>query len=203
MRKLVVFTVLFPLWGLGGLYAQLTTNEQPYGLQQRNAGQSKQTYIVLPPPDVRQLAIEDSINEQSRIAGVDSVMQGGGTRFAVAVWVNYTLENSGVWETLPNGDKIWRLKVKIPNALSTHTYYDKFWLPEGCKFFVYSEETGQSIGAVTSQFIKGSKNDPALFATALIYGESVVYEYYQPASVSDTADIVINRLDYGYRWCWL
>ena len=185
MKKIIILAVLFPLWGLGGLHAQKTTNEQPYGLQQRSAGQGKQSQIVLPSPDVRKLAIEDSINESSR--------------FAVAVFVNYTPYNSGVWEQLPNGDKVWRLRIKIPDALSTHTYYDRFWLPDGGKFFVYSEETGQSMGAFISQFTKGSKDAPDKFSTPLIYGESVVYEYYQPASVRDTVDIVINRIDYGYR----
>ena len=183
--KQLVFLVIFTTASFCA-WAQLTTNEQPYGLQQRSAGKSKQSYIVLTPPDVRQLNIEDSIN-------------GGSTRFAYPVLGNYTPYNSGVWEQLPDGSKLWRLKVKVPDALSTHTYYNRFWLPDGAKFFVYSEETEQFIGAVTSEFIKGSKNDPIQFATALIYGESVVYEYYQPASVSDTADIVINRIDYGYR----
>lgn len=198
--KKVIFWVISTTVSLCAL-AQTTTNELPYGLQQKNTEQSRLSQIVLPPPDVRQLAIEDSISE-FRVAVVDSVnyqVQSGGLRFACPVLVNYTPENSGTWQTLPNGDKLWRLKVKISNALSTHTFYDSFWLPKGGKFFVYSEETGQFIGAVTSELIKGSKNDPARFATALIYGESIVYEYYQPASVTDTAVIVINRIDYGYR----
>jgi len=40
---------------------------------------------------------------------------------------------------------------------------DKFYLPDGTKFFVYSEETGQSIGAVTSEFLDGSFDDPIKF----------------------------------------
>ena len=199
--KKATFLVVFTTLSLCAL-AQLTTNELPYGLQQKSTKQNTQQQIVLPPPDVQQLLVEDSINSLPPIAVKDSVnyqTQMGSSRFAYPVLVNYTPYNSGVWEQLPNGDKIWRLKVKIPDALSTHTYYDSFWLPEGSKFFVYSEETGQSIGAVTSEFIKGSKNDPIKFATALIYGESIVYEYYQPASVLDTAIIVINRIEYGYR----
>ena len=72
-------------------------------------------------------------------------------------------------------------------------------MPEGGKFFIYSEETKQSIGAITSEFIDGKRQTPAQFANSLIYGENVVYEYYQPASVKEYPIISINRIDYAYR----
>jgi hypothetical protein len=72
--------------------------------------------------------------------------------------------------------------------------YDKFWLPEGAKFFVYSEDTEQYIGAITSEYIGGSRENPIEFATAIIYGETVVFEYFQPASVSDSAVIPYRAL---------
>jgi hypothetical protein len=123
----------------------------------------------------------------------------GPVRYAFDVPVNYTLENSGAWQELPNGSRLWRLKIEMQGALSTNAYYDRFWMPKGAKFFVYSEETGQTIGAITSEFIEGSREKPIQFATALIYGESVVFEYYQPSFVKQTAIISISRIDYGYR----
>ena len=167
--------------------AQLATNEQPYSLSAKVQVQ-KQDVIVLTAPDLERIEKEDLINDQ----------QPGTAMFAYPVWVNYTLENSGVWQQLDGGGKIWRLKVTIPGALSTNTYYDKFWLPEGGKFFVYSEDTGQSIGAITSEFIGGSKEEPIKFATALIYGENVTFEYYQPASVKESPVIFISSICYGY-----
>ena len=215
--KKVVFWVIFITVSLCA-NAQLTTNEKPSGLQERGRQQSRQqSPIILAPPDLSRIAVEDSIREQSYIIVEDSIREqsrnatkdstnyhvqgaGGGVRFAYPVWVDYTLENSGVWQELENGNKVWRLKIHIPGALSLHTYYDKFWLPDGCKFFVYNEETEQSIGAVTSGFINSSKENPVKYATALIYGEDIVYEYYQPAYVKDTAIISIHRIDYGYRY---
>jgi hypothetical protein len=78
--------------------------------------------------------------------------------------------------------------------------YDKFWLPEGAKFSVYSEDTEQYIGAITSEYIGGSRETPIEFATAIIYGETVVFEYFQPASVNGSAVILVSRIDYGYRY---
>ena len=174
------------------LSAQITTNEQPYGLQEGSSGAMKaQSAIILPAPDMRQVQVDDSITE------LDTAITW--TRFAYPVLCNYTMDNSGVWQRLADGTKIWRLKLTIPGALSIHAYYDRFWLPEGSKFFVYSEETQQSIGAITSEFIGGSEEDPISFATALIYGETVVFEYYQPPSVEENPIVSINRIDYGYR----
>jgi len=171
------------------LNAQLSTYEQPYGLK-TDLNKSFQDYIVLHAPNLTNIEEEDLINDQLQ----------GAVRYAYPVHVNYTLENSGVWHQLEDGSKLWQLKVTIPYALSTNTYYDDFWLPEGAKFFVYSEDTKQSIGAITSDFVGGSKEKPIEFATAIIYGENVVYEYYHPAYIKEEPIITINRIDYGYRY---
>jgi hypothetical protein len=170
------------------LPAQIATNERPYGLSDAMA--DRQDAITLPIPDRVVIAHEDSINDN----------RPGPLRYAYPVKVSYTLENSGAWYELEDGSKIWRLRVKLPEALSTNALYDKFWLPKGVKFFVYSEDTEQYIGAITSDYIGGSRENPIAFASAIIYGESVVFEYYQPASVSDSAVISISRIDYGYRY---
>jgi hypothetical protein len=170
--------------------AQITTEEQPYGLTLSEAPlliqREEKTFSAA---YKAQIAEEDAVNDAT----------GGAVRYAFAVPVNYTLENSGTWQTLADGSKLWRLRVNIAGALATNTYYDKFWLPDGAKFFVYSEDTKQTIGAITSQYINGSREEPIRFATAIIYGENVTFEYYEPASVTTPAVISISRIDYGYR----
>ena len=60
------------------------------------------------------------------------------------------LENSGRWQELSNGDRLWQLTIRCPQALSINLLYDRFWLPEGGKFFVYTTDRKHSIGAFTS-----------------------------------------------------
>jgi len=131
---------------------------------------------------------------------VNDTLPGGPLRFAYPVKVHYTLANSGVWQTLKDGSKLWRLKVRLPGALSTNALYDKFLLPKGAKFYVYSEETRQSIGAITSEYLNNESNGAFEFSTGLIYGETVTFEYYQPETVREEAIISIARIDYGYRY---
>jgi hypothetical protein len=146
------------------LNAQITTNEIPpsFNLVIKRS-LSTLSAQVLTAPNMQQVRAEDEINDS----------EPGGVRYAYPVIVNYTLTNSGVWQDLPNGSKLWRLKVKIPGALSTHAFYDQFYLPEGGKFFVYNEDTRQHIGAITSEFLQSTASDPVEFATGLIFGETV------------------------------
>ena len=187
MKKIIVLTI--SCFFAFNIYAQLVTDEQPYGLKDNFKARSHDKAILIA-PDIARIERDDKVNDQLP----------GPIRYAYPIGVNYTLENSGVWQNMDDGSKIWRLIVNIQDALSTNTYYDRFWLPEGAKFFVYSEDTRQSIGAIVSDFIGGSKEQPIEFATAIIYGENVTYQYYQPASVKESPDITISRIDYGYRY---
>jgi hypothetical protein len=189
MKKIIITIQLCVIVNL--LSAQITTNEQPYSWNNPDGlAIGREDEIELPVPDKVRIEEEDKINDS----------EPGPLRYAYPVPVNFTAENSGSWQTLNDGGKLWTLNVKLPGALSANAIYDKFWLPDGAKFFVYSNKTKQFIGAVTSEFLMGSSKEPATFATAIIYGENVTFEYYQPASVKESPVISISRIDYGYRY---
>ena len=61
-----------------------------------------------------------------------------------------SLQSEGTWVLLPNGDRLWRLKIEIKNTESITFLYDDFWLPKGSKFFIYSADESQVLGAFTS-----------------------------------------------------
>jgi len=41
-----------------------------------------------------------------------------GFYFGREVYEKFSIENSGTWDSLPNGDRIWRLRVKSDSALT-------------------------------------------------------------------------------------
>lgn len=189
MKKIILLIFCSLLVHL--LNAQITTGELPLGFDP-NISRSLHSVPLksLLAPDMGRIEAEDLITDD----------QPGPVRFACAINVNYTLNNSGQWQTLDDGSKLWRLKVHMPGALSTNAFYDAFWLPKGAKFFVYSEGTKQSIGAITSEYLNSDQENPFAFSTGLIYGDEVTFEYYQPENVHDSAIISISRIDYGYRF---
>ena len=59
----------------------------------------------------------------------------GQTRFAAPVSINISLENAGVWSTLPSGQRLWQCAVRSPGGLGLTLLFDQFILPPGAKFF--------------------------------------------------------------------
>ena len=190
--KKTIFSILGYLFFIQFLSAQITTHEVPFSFGSTPSQLLRSISTQeLSAPDMAIIQAEDKVND---------TLPGGPLRFAYPVKVHYTLANSGVWQTLEDGSKLWRLKIRLPGALSTNALYDKFRLPKGAKFYVYSEETRQSIGAITSEFLNNESNNAFAFSTGLIYGETVTFEYYQPETVREEAIISISRIDYGYRY---
>ena len=186
--KKVLSTTIFCLF-VFALHAQITTKEQPPGLS--FTLQNRASVQSLPKPDMAKIQAEDAANEEFNIALNAAIneerseadgKQPRPFRFAYGVPVNFTLTNSGTWHNLPNGDRLWQLKVHIPDALSLHAYYDKFYLPDGAKFFVYSEETRQSIGAITSEFLGGSFDEfinfYENFQKKLLFSKKILFLYF-------------------------
>ena len=174
--------------------AQLSTHERPisFDIKQKPAMVSKSlnSAIIMPFLDMAKIEAEDKEDEEYDMP----------PRFGYQHKVNYDLKNSGTWFELSNGDKLWQLEVVCPAALSVNFCYDKFWIPEGGKFFVYSKDKKQSIGAFTSKNNKGNGENIRGFATGLIYGDDVVLEYYQPKEVTADAIISIEYVVHGYRY---
>ncbi len=175
------------------VFAQLVSYEQPYSLRKDFASlcftNNPVDKKILPKLDLKVLEEEDKIEEK----------ENGTYRFAILQDVDFSLKNSGTWTILPNGDKIWHLSIQCPNAKSIYLVFNRFWIPEGGKFFIYSPDLKQSLGAYTSKNCKKAKEEVFEYATGLIQGEEIFLEYYQPKEISIDADISLNKVANGYR----
>lgn len=189
----ILFLIAF-LCSFSVVIAQLSTNEQPISFGETfrltdNKSNAVQV-ITMPELDMNKIEAEDRQDEEDDIP----------PRFGYRHKVNYDLMNFGTWQELTNGDKLWRLNVVCPGALSVNFCFDKFWIPEGGKFFVYSKDKKHSIGAFTSRNNKGDRENVRGFATGLVYGSEVVLEYYQPKEITTDAIISIEYIVHGYRY---
>jgi len=172
--------------------AQLSTHEKPISFKYNidRISKSSTNSKVLQGVDIQKLIAEDMQDEANGIP----------PRFGYRQKVDYSIENSGEWTTLATGDKIWRLRISSPGALSINLLYNRFWLPEKGKLFIYSIDKKHSIGAFTSRNNTGSKDNIQGFATGILYGDEIILEYYQPKSVKKQAIISIKYVVHGYRY---
>jgi hypothetical protein len=173
------------------IYGQINTQEEPISFRSNvpNLTKSEKTVKFFAALDMDKIEQEDKEDEKNRIP----------PRFGYPHEVNYNLDNSGEWVTLKNGDRIWRLIISCQDALSINLVYEKFWIPNGAKFFVYGKDRKQIIGAMTSINNKGEKNNVRGFATGLIHGDQITLEYYLSKNVQETGIISIAKVVHGYR----
>jgi hypothetical protein len=116
-------------------------------------------------------------------------------RFGTDFSVELNLNNSGIWETLANGDKVWRLKIESENAKSLNFIFSDFYMPKGGEFFIYNANKTYLIGAFTAL---NNKNHGE-FSTAPVKGNSVILEYYEPQNVQNQGRIEVSKIIHAYR----
>lgn len=122
------------------------------------------------------------------------VSQGAPLAIAKVIDTDLSIEKSGDWVTLPDGQKVWQLHLQAPDAIALLLYYSDFYIPEGGKLFIYNIDKSQVLGAYTNR--THPRNGP--FATELIAGDEIILEYV-PAPSEEQPAIRISGVGYGYN----
>ena len=161
--------------------AQLNEGGKPVSLTAKLTTPIPET--TMPPANISQLLSEEDEKGSSPY------------RFAVPLETELSLSNSGIWNTLDNGDRIWQLKITSQDALGILLLYNDFYLPPGATFFVYSPNYEQILGAFTP---RNNKVD-GKFATGLINGASVIIEYLEPLAQQGKGRISVEKVNHVYR----
>ncbi len=162
--------------------AQLSNGGQPKSF---SASVRSQVQVVqMPGVDVEALKAEDA--RQSKDVPF---------RFGAPFDVDYSLTNSGTWDNLPDGGRLWRLSIYSPGAYSINLLYSDYELPQGAELFVYNRNHDMVIGAFTSRNNKSHHK----MATGLVKGDFVTVEYYEPAKVAYEGRLTISRVVHAYR----
>ncbi len=135
--------------------------------------------------DLEAIAAEDEANEQA----------GGIPRYGVHRPLNINLNNSGTWFNLPNGDRVWKLKLASTEAQALSLLFSAFQVPKGGMLYVYSEDRTNWIGG----FNHHNNSDGGNYATSLVFDDAIILEYYEPAKKLGQGVIEIEYLVHAYR----
>jgi len=185
-RCLLSFLFLIPLVCVSQKSINVTPKSTVFSLNDFSV--VNETTKLLPALNITDVLAEDSIDDQNGLP----------PRFGIPVDVNYNLTNSGIWTILPDNDRIWRLKITCQEAVSINLLYDSFWLPEGSKLHIYTENKDQILGAFTSENNRGTNNNPSKFTTGLLFDETIILELYEPKTAMDLSIISIDKVVHGY-----
>jgi hypothetical protein len=182
--SLLLFTLIMGSSLSGLLNAQISVKGDPYSnkAQKLNEMQS----VKMSSFDVDKMKREDLFESQYKDIP---------PRFGKDFDVNIGYTNSGTFDVLPDGSKIWRLSIKSPGAISINLIFDKFYLPKNTTMFVYNVDKSHVLGAFTDL----NNNDNRLFSTAPVKGDEIIIEYNSPAYVSELPQINLSKVIHGYQ----
>ncbi|MDR2065552.1 MAG: choice-of-anchor J domain-containing protein [Prevotellaceae bacterium] len=147
-----------------------------------------QAYVKLPVNfSISELLEEDEFNAKNGIIR---------PRVAKSISSNITMENSGKWDELPDGRKIWRVAIEAKNAKAIILGYDDFYLPEGSQLFIYNADKTHVLGA----YDYASNLQGGTYSTAFVAGDVSILEYVAPLTETvNNARIKISSVGYGYN----
>jgi hypothetical protein len=194
LQKTFTLAVIFCCWGLlqPGAHAQISIGGKPYSFTHEVSAKNLNA-VRMPGINLQKIQQEDQ----------DDEAMGRPPRFGYPIEANLNMENSGQWETLPDGGRLWRLNIEAPGAKSINLLYNDFYLPTGGVLYIYSADSKHVIGGFTSRNNKPDR----VFATGLIYSDHIILEYYEPEETpekkleraDEKPSISINYVVHGYR----
>ena len=135
------------------------------------------------------------INIMSLLEEDGNRSQGTPFRYGYKFDIDISLNNSGEWLDLQNGDRIWRLSISSEEAYAICLEYDSFYLPEGALFYIYSEDGEMISGGYSSD----NNQIDMLFSTPLIKGDLIHLEYFEPNAVYGEGIINIDYVIHDYK----
>ncbi len=139
---------------------------------------------TMPSVDVAALLAEDALASEN-----------DPYRFAEGIDVHLNLNNSGTWVVLPNGDRLWRLRIQSEGAQTLGLIYDEWNLPKGARLFLYNDDHSHVIGAFTS-----SNNwRDGTNTTAPVRGDAITLELVEPSGKRGESVLSVSRVCHAYR----
>ncbi|MCD4788448.1 MAG: PKD domain-containing protein [Bacteroidales bacterium] len=178
--SLLITLSLFTFTG----YSQISQGGTPLSFSSNILSESFEV-IDLPAPDITQFQAEDEDNDKNNFP----------QRIATNVPVFINIHNSGNWENLKTGGRIWRVKFICEGALALNVQFDQFYLPDGGQLFLYNHDKTQILGAYTTV----NNNESGIFSTELIEGDEITIEYYEPEKITELVELSISDIAYAYR----
>ena len=189
MKSQILSLILIIIIGILSQYAfgQINAGGTPISFSlDINLEKENIPVISMSPVDARAL-----IEEDEKLRAEDAQIP---FRFGYAIDVDIDIKKVGIKTTLVDGGNLWQLKIHCPDAYSINLIYSNFRLAKGSKFFIYNKDRTMILGAFTPEVSNNPYNE---FATDLVQGNTIVLEYYEPAS-SDDGIINISKVIHGY-----
>ncbi|MEG2070626.1 MAG: hypothetical protein RR034_04555, partial [Bacteroidales bacterium] len=183
MKKTVQLFILF-IFIFNVSFGQTGQNEVPYSFNAKNLSH-----------DIPQITFAKISNEKCLREDEKELNKNTPLRIGIVHHVNLSMENCGMTDALPNGDKLWRILFKSEDAVAVAVNFQNIRIPEGAFLYAYSPDKANVVGKYTQ---KDFSHD-IIFSTEDIPGDEIVLEYYEPANAAFKGEMNIDKIGHIYR----
>ncbi len=139
---------------------------------------------IISAPDLNAIQQEDITRDKNGVL----------YRIGVDRPANITLNNTGLWKTLSNGDRQWQMHIKSPGAEAISFLFEVFKIYGGTTLNI-QDVTGKPLhNMLTSKDVESHFMQNA----ALCFGDEMILTLHEPA-YTKASEILIDRIIYNYR----
>ena len=165
-----------------GTYAQLSRGGKPI-----TAGTLKSSFqwINLEDARVEELLLEDQ---------ADAIRGMKNRRIAREIPVSLNPERDGTWEGLHDGTRIWRLGIRGRGARALGIVFNRYFLEEGARLFLYDPMKKKVLGAYTNANNKSS----AILPVSYLPGEELIIQLEIPMDLVDYGELQLGTVRFAY-----
>jgi len=145
--------------------------------------------------EMREMAGIEHLTRSERVAKGGWLGAIGPLKIAEALPADFDLANSGTWEVLDEGSKLWRLRIRSPGARHLNLGFHRFDVPEGAKLWIYNKAGDHVEGPYTRRH----RSPRGQLWTPLIFGSEIVVELYVPAArAAEPIALEIGAVNHGF-----
>ncbi|MCB0597016.1 MAG: proprotein convertase P-domain-containing protein [Lewinellaceae bacterium] len=130
-----------------------------------------------PLSQVEKIALEPVDNEALLREELQSRAPGRAPHFALPIEVDLTPRTHGLWEQLPDGTEVWRLRISSPGAHSLNFGFLEYYMPPGGRLLIY--DPGQT--RILGPFTPADNESHQQLWTPILAGEEAILEVQLPA----------------------
>ncbi len=115
-------------------------------------------------------------------------------RFAETIEVNISPATHGLWEYLPNGQLLWRLRILSPKAHSLNLGFQQYRMPAGGTLLLYSPDRKRFIGP----FSTADNEAHGQLWTPVLPGEEIVLEVQMPENERTALQLHLKTVHHDF-----
>ena len=147
-----------------------------------------------PLAQVEQMVMPHQDNEALLAAEMERRVPGVAPRFAENIEVNISPANHGHWDYLPNGNAVWRLRIRSAGAKSLNLGFTKYFMPAGGTLILYSPDYEHVMGP----FTPSDNEEHEQLWTPVLPGGELVIEVQVPQHAQSQLQLELKYVNHDF-----